>query len=367
MNRALALSRRGMGTVKPNPPVGAVVVGDEKIVGAGFHVRAGEDHAEIVALRKAGTQARGSTLYVTLEPCNHQGRTPPCVPAIIKAGVRRVHFSAPDPSPHSGSGTQALKDAGIEVVHGPGKREAAHLLAGFYSLQERNRPRFFLKVATSMDGRIAAGKGDSRWISSGIARAWVHRRRREADAILVGSGTAIHDNPSLTTRAVKGHSPDRMVVDSSLTVSPKSRVWNADGVRRVAATTDRATPERKDVLEAKGVEVWTFPADADGRVPLRELAKKMGDEGYTNVLVEGGGSLSGALFQSHLVDVAWVVIAHHLLLGGDGPGWTQGLHVDAVPRAVKLRRSSFRSLGPDWLITLVPEAAQWWDPETAHV
>ena len=135
----------------------------------------------------------------------------------------------------------------------------------------------------------------------------------------------------------------------------------------MAATTDRATPEKKDVLETKGVEVWTFPADPEGRVPLRELARKLGDEGYTNVLVEGGGGLSGSLFQAHLVDVAWVVIAHHLLLGGDGPGWTQGLHVDAVPRAVKLRRSSFRSLGPDWLITLVPEFAQWWDPETAHV
>lgn len=366
MTRALVLARRGMGHVRPNPPVGAVLVRDGEVVGEGYHRAPGKEHAEIVALRAAGERARGATLFVTLEPCNHDGKTPPCVPALVEAGIARVHIAARDPNPGSGSGAEALARAGVAVVPGPGEREAAHLIAGFRSRLERRRPRFALKMASSLDGRIATGSGDSRWISSKIARAWVHRRRREADGILVGAGTALRDNPALTTRHVTGRSPDRFVVDSALRVPAGNKMWTDDGVRRVAVTTEAAPPEAVDALTGKGVEVWTVPGGPSGRVSLRALAERMGEEGYTNVLVEGGGTLAGALLQEHLADVVWIATGP-MLLGGGGPGWTEGLEVPAVSRAVKIARADYRPLGPDWLLTLVPESAQWWDPENDHV
>jgi diaminohydroxyphosphoribosylaminopyrimidine deaminase/5-amino-6-(5-phosphoribosylamino)uracil reductase len=368
MNRALVLARRGMGFVRPNPPVGAVVLRDGRIVGEGYHTAAGEDHAEIVALRAAGERARGASLFVTLEPCNHEGRTPPCVPAVIRSGISRVHIAASDPNPDSGAGAEALKQAGIEVIRGPGEREAAHLLAGFRSRLERRRPRFLLKMAASVDGRIASSGGDSRWISSPVSRAWVHRRRREADAIAIGSGTALRDDPALTTRHVRGRNPDRLVLDSRLRLSPEGRVWTENGTRRVAVTLEGASEERRKALQDRGVEVWTLPPDPRGKtVSLSALAERLGTEGYTNILVEGGGTLAGALFRDHLVDTAWIVVARHLLLGGGGPGWAEGLSVSAVPRALKIARTDLRRLGPDWLLTLVPESARGWDPETNHV
>jgi len=316
-------------------------------------------------MQSAGDQARGATLYVTLEPCNHDGKTPPCVPEIIEAGIERVQVGARDPNPLSGDGVEALRDAGIDVVMGPEHRAAAYLVAGFASRLARKRPRFALKMAVSLDGRIASGGGDSRWISSGVARAWVHRRRREADGIVVGVGTVLADNPALTTRLVAGRSPDRFVLDSKLRSSPKARVFKDDGVRRVVVTTEEAA-EKRAPFEEKGVRVWVLEEEG-GRVSLPAFARRLGDEGYTQMLVEGGGTLAGAILGAHLVDVAWLVTARHLLLGGGGPGWTQGLEVNAVPRALRVSRADLRPLGPDWITTLVPESAQWWDPETTHV
>lgn len=367
MRRALVLARRGMGRVRPNPPVGALVVKDGVLVGSGYHHAHGEPHAEILALREAGERARGAELYVTLEPCNHQGRTPPCAPEVVRAGIRRVHAAMRDPNPASGSGVDALREAGVEVVLGTGARPAGHLLAGFASRLQRRRPRFALKMAVSLDGRIASSGGDSRWISSPPARAWVHRRRREADLVLVGSGTALRDNPALTTRLVRGRNPDRFVLDSHLRVPPTARVWNEDGARRVAVAVPEADPERDQALRSRGVEVWTVEPDAAGRVSLPAFATRLGEEGYTNALVEGGGTLAGSLLGAYLVDVVWMVMARNVLLGGGGPGWTQGLEVSAVARAPRISRTGLRALGPDWLFTLVPEAAQWWDPETSHV
>ncbi len=362
MARALILARSGMGGTHPNPPVGAVLVRDGKVVGEGRHRRAGEPHAEVLALRAAGAGARGADLFVTLSPCNHEGRTPPCVPAIIDAGVKTVYVGATDPNPLSGDGPAALSAAGVEVHAGPGRIRAAHLVAGFASTVERKRPRIILKVATSLDGRIATAEGESRWISSGVARAWVHRRRREADAILVGSGTAIKDNPALTTRFVKGRSPDRFVLDSRLRTPDSARVWADDGTRRVAVATEAAPVAARRALEAKGVEVWTLPAGPEGRVSLPAIAARMGSEGYTTLLVEGGGTVAGSFLAARLADVVWMVVSRQLLLGGGGPGWTEGLRVTGVARAVRVARTGIRSLGADWLVTAVPEAAQWWDP-----
>jgi diaminohydroxyphosphoribosylaminopyrimidine deaminase/5-amino-6-(5-phosphoribosylamino)uracil reductase len=364
MERALVLARRGLGTTRPNPPVGAVVVRDGRVVGEGFHARAGEDHAEVIALRAAGDAARGADLFVTLEPCNHTGRTGPCTEAILAAGIARVHIAAPDPDRESASGSARLREAGVTVDFGLGARAASHLLAGFASRVERGRPRFTLKMAASLDGRIATAKGESRWISSSASRAWVHRRRREADAILVGSGTVARDNPALTTRAVTGRSPDRFVLDTTLSGRPDARVWTDDGVRRVVLTTEAAPEAARETLRGNGVEVWVLPGDDSGRVSLPAAARRLGEEGYTHVLCEGGGKLAGSLFAEHLVDTAWVFLSRRLLLGGGGaPGWTEGLSVSAVPRAPQISRTDIRPLGDDWLVTLVPEAAQWWDPE----
>jgi diaminohydroxyphosphoribosylaminopyrimidine deaminase/5-amino-6-(5-phosphoribosylamino)uracil reductase len=272
------------------------------------------------------------------------------VEGIVAAGIKRVHVATRDPNPESGSGDEALERAGIEVVMGPGQRAAAFLAAGFASRIERKRPRFSLKMAVSLDGRIASAGGDSRWISSETARAWAHRRRREADGIVIGAETATRDNPALSTRAVSGRNADRFVLDSRLRVSPGSRVWTKNRARRVAVTTPAAPAVNREGLETGGVEVWTLPDDADGRVDVTAFARR-----------------SGAVLRASLIDVIWLVTSRQMLLGGDGPGWTQGLSIAAVPRAVKLARADLRSLGPDWLTTVVPESAQWWDPETFHV
>jgi len=367
MAMALVLARRGMGATRPNPPVGAVVVQEGDVVGAAFHHAAGAPHAEVLALEAAGERARGATLCVTLEPCNHSGKTPPCVPRIIEHGIRRVEIAMRDPNPLSNHGVDALKAAGVDVAIGRDARRARYLLSGFASRVERKRPRFTLKMASSLDGKIASSSGDSRWISSDIARAWVHRRRREADAILIGVGTVRADDPLLTTRSVRGRNPDRIVLDAGLKTPVSAKVWKADGSRRIAAASDSASAAAKDALEKLGVEVWTLPESAPGRMDLSSLAERLGAEAYTNVLLEGGGNTGGAFLEAQLVDTIWLVMSRHLLLGGGGPGWSEGLHVPSVTRALKVSRSQIESLGPDWLCTIVPEYAQWWDPETGHV
>jgi diaminohydroxyphosphoribosylaminopyrimidine deaminase / 5-amino-6-(5-phosphoribosylamino)uracil reductase len=367
MAMALVLARRGMGSARPNPPVGAVVTQEGVVVGAAFHAEAGAPHAEVLALEQAGERAQGGTLCVTLEPCNHEGRTPPCVPRIIQAGIRRVDLAVRDPNPASNRGLEALQAAGIDVRVGVDERRARHLLAGFASRVERRRPRFALKMASSLDGKIASASGDSRWISSDVARAWVHRRRREADAILVGSGTVRADDPLLTIRSVRGRNPDRIVMDAGLKTPASAKVWKADGPRRIAVASEGAPREAKHAIEGQGVEVWTVPEVASGRIDLSKFAARLGEEGYTNVLIEGGGTIAGAFIEAHLVDVIWLVMSRHLLLGGGGPGWSEGLRVPSVTRALKVSRTHIASMGPDWLCTIVPEYAQWWDPETGHV
>jgi len=356
-----------MGATHPNPPVGAVVTQEGAVVGAAFHQGAGAPHAEALALDQAGERARGATLSVTLEPCNHEGRTPPCVPRIVEAGIRRVEIAVRDPNPRSNRGLDALQAAGVDVRVGSDERRARYLLAGFASQVERKRPRFSLKMAASLDGKIASPAGDSRWISSDIARAWVHRRRREADAVLVGEGTVRADDPLLTTRSVRGRNPDRIVLDAGLKTPASAKVWKPDGPRRIAVASENAPASAKDALERQGVEVWILPESAPGHIELSKLAERLGEEGYTNVLLEGGGRVGGAFIEAHLVDVIWLVMSRHLLLGGGGPGWSEGLRVPSVTRALKVSRSKIASLGPDWLCTIVPEYAQWWDPETGHV
>ncbi|NNF07074.1 MAG: bifunctional diaminohydroxyphosphoribosylaminopyrimidine deaminase/5-amino-6-(5-phosphoribosylamino)uracil reductase RibD, partial [Candidatus Eisenbacteria bacterium] len=336
MQMALALARRGMGAVFPNPPVGAVVVKDGAVVGRGFHQVPGEGHAEVNALKDAGAAAEGATLFVTLEPCNHQGKTPPCTEAILQAGIRRVVIARRDPNRGSNAGAAFLAAKGIDVSFGFGARESGYLLSGFAVSQLVKRPRFTLKVASSLDGKIASPKGDSKWISSPASRAWVHRRRREADAIAVGAETVLRDNPALTTRAVKGRSPHRIVFDSTLRTSPKARVYGeAGGVRRFVITTERAPKDNVEAFKQVGVEILETKATEQGRVDLVQAARLLGELGMTNVLVEGGGHLGGALLKAGLIDQIYLFQSRNVLLGGGGPGWAEGLEVVSVPRAVK--------------------------------
>ena len=359
------MARRGMGQVHPNPPVGALVVREGRLVGEGWHRDYGGDHAEAAALKQAGSLAQGAEMFVTLEPCTHQGKTPPCTRAILEAGIQRVIICRRDVNPESGRGAEFLREQGVQVEFGFGNRQAAHLLAGFESWVARKRPRVALKLAASLDGRIASASGDSRWISSPESRAWVHRRRREADAVLVGAGTAIKDNPRLTVRAVSGKSPDRVVLDSLLKVPPTHRVWKEDGSARWVFTTELSAPEDRGALLDVGVRVEIVGSDEEGRVSLSEVLAKLGENGYTNVFCEGGGTLSGAMLRDKLADVVWLMTAPRLVLGSGGPSWTDGLHSSRVARGLKLSRTEMRRLGTDWLITAVPEYAQWFDPQTA--
>jgi len=323
MTRALALAEKGRGRTSPNPMVGAVIVKDGEVVGEGFHPQAGEPHAEVFALREAGGRGRGATAYVTLEPCNHHGRTPPCTEALIQAGVSRVVVGATDPNPLvSGRGLDRLSVAGVAVIHGVLADEAHRLNEAFDHWITTRRPFVTLKLATSLDGRIAAGTGKSQWITGAPARARVHQLRAASDAVAVGSRTALTDDPRLTARDVPGtwNPPLRVVIDSTLRVSPYAKAYDAKapGGALVATAAPEDAPAAQ-VLAARGVAVWSVPGD-DGRIDLAALMTRLGarDPGpVTSLLVEGGGVLAGALLAAGLVDKLVTHVAP-VIIGGDG-------------------------------------------------
>ena len=322
MARALYLARRGCCTTKPNPQVGCVLVKDGVIVGEGWHQRAGEAHAEIEALRAAGTDARGATAYVTLEPCCHYGRTAPCSDALIRAGVSRVVAAMADPNPKvAGNGLKALAAAGIETVCGMLRSEAEKLNRGFCKRMRRGRPFVFSKVAMSLDGRTAMASGESQWITSEGARRDVHRLRAASSAILTGVGSVIADDPSLTARLGRAAGdtvqPLRVIVDSMLRTPPESRMARLPGTSLIAAaSTDR---QKRCRLEQAGFEVLRLPADGRGRVDLPSLLDHLATREVNDVMVEAGAVLNGALLQAGLVDELVVYMAPSLL-GDEGRG-----------------------------------------------
>ena len=357
MQRALELARGALGTTSPNPTVGAVLTGpDDAIVGEGFSQPPPGPHAEIVALRQAGPRARGATLYVTLEPCPHQGRTPPCTDAIIAAGVAEVRYSLADPDPRvDGGGHRALEAAGIRVVPGEGEAEARRINEAFIKHRTRGLPFVVAKFAASLDGRIAAASGDSRWVSGPQTREWSHRLRTELDAILVGSSTVIVDDPQLTARPGDREAerqPLRVVVDTRGRVPPMARVLTGPG-RTIVATADSSTASWRAAIKARGAEILILPRRGD-RVDLLALLQELARRDILSVLVEGGGVILGSFFDRGLVDKLHAVIAPMIIGAADAPAAVAGQGAFRLADALRLRDVTLERLGDDILVTAYP-------------
>lgn len=356
MQAALALAARGLGRTWPNPTVGCVLVRPDlsgRVVGRGWTQPGGRPHAETEALSRAGALARGATAYVTLEPCAHHGWTPPCADALIEAGIGRVVIAIEDPDPRvSGEGGARLEAAGIAVTFGIGAEAATEINAGFLTRIREGRPLATLKIASSLDGRIATRTGESRWITGVAARRYGHALRLNHDAILVGIGTALADDPELTCRLPgvdKG--PVRVVVDSKLRLSPDSRLAaTAKDVPTWVVTVRGSERTRAALLAAKGVEVVDIEADGNGRVDLVAAFDKLAARGLTRVLVEGGSTIAAALLSAGLIDrVAW--FRAPVVLGGDGVPAVAGIHFADLTSAPGFDRTGMRMLGPDTLET----------------
>jgi diaminohydroxyphosphoribosylaminopyrimidine deaminase/5-amino-6-(5-phosphoribosylamino)uracil reductase len=344
---ALDLARRGEGTTSPNPMVGAVVVRGDEVVGRGFHERAGADHAEVGAIREAGERAAGAALYVTLEPCSHQGRTPPCVDRILSCGVSRVVCAIVDPDPRvSGRGVARLREAGLRVEVGLLEREARRLNAYYIKHRTTGLPFVILKWAQSLDGRIASVSGDSRWITGEAARGRAHGLRGRVDAVLVGAGTVLADDPRLTVRMVEGRDPARIVLDSALRVPVTARVFGPG--RAIVAATERADEGQAGRLRERGVEVWRLP-EVGGRVDLRELMAELGRRDFLSVMIEGGAEVAASALRSGIVDQVWAFVAPKLI--GTGRGAIGELGVERVAEAFGLEEVEIERVGEDLLYT----------------
>jgi diaminohydroxyphosphoribosylaminopyrimidine deaminase/5-amino-6-(5-phosphoribosylamino)uracil reductase len=356
---ALRLARRGLGTVWPNPAVGCVIVagagGEARVVGRGWTQPGGRPHAETEALRRAGEAARGATAYVTLEPCCHSGKTPPCTEALKAAGIVRVVAAMADPDERvSGQGFKALEAAGIAVECGLGGAEAAEINAGYILHRTEGRPLVTLKLATSLDGRIATHRGESKWITGDEARAAAHLLRARHDAIMIGIGTAAEDDPMLDCRlpGLEGRSPLRVLLDGHLRLPLTNRmVATARELPVWLITREGGDEGRKDLLAEAGVEIFEMPADTEDRPPLPEILALLGEGGVTRLLVEGGSHLAAAIMAEDLVDrIEW--FRAPMVMGGDGVSAIQPFGVDRLADARRYTRTNIRHPGVDLLESL---------------
>lgn len=348
MARALELARRGEGAVEPNPQVGCVLVRDGQVVGEGWHRRFGGDHAEVEALRAAGEQARGATAYVTLEPCSHFGKTPPCADALLRSGVRRVVAAQLDPFPAvAGAGLRRLADAGLDVDCGVLEAAARELNAPYLRLVRDGRPWVIAKWAMSLDGKIATASGESRWISGETSRAFVHGLRGRVDGVLVGSGTARADDPSLAARPAGPRVATRVVLDSQASLSLDSQlVRTARQVPVLVAAGAMAPKERCAALEAAGCEVLRLSGD-DRASRWRALLDELGRRRWTNLLVEGGAEVLGTLLETRTIDEVHAFVSPKLIGGSEAPGVIAGAGIGCLGEALKLRAIVATTSGED--------------------
>jgi diaminohydroxyphosphoribosylaminopyrimidine deaminase/5-amino-6-(5-phosphoribosylamino)uracil reductase len=353
MRAALALARRSLGRTWPNPAVGCVIMREGRVIARGRTRDGGRPHAEADALAQAGDAAKGATVYVTLEPCSHHGKTPPCADALIAAGVARVVSALEDPDPRvKGQGHARLKAAGIVVEVGEGAGEAAEINAGFFLRVREGRPLFHLKLASSLDGRIATASGESKWITGEGARADGHRLRSIHDAILVGAGTVEADDPDLTCRlpGLGAYSPDRIVLDSKARMPVNSKLAKTAKTIPVVLLHAGASGAAVDELRGQGINVTQVTATADGRVDVAAAAKTLGGLGYTSVLIEGGGQVAAAFLKAGLVDRISSYRAG-VILGEDSRSAVGALGVDRLDFAPRFRLVSSRIVGGDTLET----------------
>ncbi len=348
MRAAIRLARRGLGTTHPNPRVGAVILRDGAVIGEGFHARAGEAHAEARALATAGSRAKGATLVSTLEPCAHHGRTPPCADAIAASGVRRVVLGMRDPNPLvNGRGVGRLRAAGIEVVEGLRSAECRELNRPYLKHLATGLPWVMLKSMVSLDGRVATDSGDSRGLGGDAEQRLCHRLRAEHDAILVGIGTVLADDPELTIRLARGRDPLRVVLDSGLRTPLGSRLVQSVGFAPLVIATISDDRGRIESLRSRGVSVWRFERSGEGRVPLHPLLARLSTEGCLSILVEGGPAVHTAFLKEGLADRIAVGIAPLILGGATAPGWTRDLGRSGIGEAIEVGALTMRRVGRD--------------------
>jgi len=353
MRAALALGRRALGNAWPNPAVGCVLVGaNGAVVGRGWTQAGGRPHAETEALRRAGSSAKGASAYISLEPCDHHGQTPPCTKALIDAGITRAVIAIEDPDKRvRGKGIAALRAGGIETIVGVLAEEAEEVNLGFFLKQREHRPLVTLKLATSLDARIATASGDSRWITGETARAWAHLLRARHDAVAIGIGTALADDPRLTCRlpGLPNRPPARIVFDSRLRLPAKGKLAAGAGAGPVLVITgEGADKERAGKLQACGVTVIEVERDADGRPDVAASLRAVADTGITRLLVEGGGILAASMLRAGLVDrISWFRAPR--AIGGDGLPAIAPFGIDRLASAPAFVRTALDQAGPDIL------------------
>ena len=353
MKLALKEARKGVGRTSPNPAVGAVIVKNGHIVGKGYHKRAGTPHAEIHALNAAGDQAKNSTLYVTLEPCNHTGRTPPCTEAILKSGIRKVVVGMDDPNPGvAGGGCEFLSAHGLKVTSGVLKDACEKINRAFIKHITTGLPWVIIKAGISLDGRIAAHTGESGWITNDLSRQEVHRIRNKTDAVMIGIGTALSDDPSLTTRlpVKKGHDPLRVILDTHLRLYPDAKMLqqSSNAETWVFCGTDPSEPKAR-ALKAAGAQIKKVGLTPEGHVDIKDVLTELGHSGIISVLVEGGSRIHGALLRSGLADQAFFFVAP-LFIGCDGVPLVDELGTKTIKTAQRMRMTRSRRFGEDILI-----------------
>ncbi|WP_457755695.1 bifunctional diaminohydroxyphosphoribosylaminopyrimidine deaminase/5-amino-6-(5-phosphoribosylamino)uracil reductase RibD [Thermodesulfatator indicus] len=349
MRIALKEGRKGLGRTSPNPPVGAVVVKDGQIVGKGYHRLAGTPHAEVHALREAGEKARGATIYVTLEPCNHYGKTPPCTQAILKAGIKRVVIGARDPNPKAQGGADFLRVNGLEVTTGILAEECAELCRFFLKTVKERRPWIIAKAAMSLDGRIATRTGDSKWITGEKARRFGHRLRHICDAILVGKNTVLKDDPLLTCRLKGGKNPVRIILDSKLSLPLDRQVFLNKEAQTVVACNNEAPRNKEKELKKLGVIVWRLPVE-NSQVDLKALLKRALNQDILSILVEGGAEVHGSFFDQGLVDEIAFFYGPVIIGGKSSPCAIGGDGSALLAQASRLSKFSFKRLGDSLLV-----------------
>lgn len=355
MKRALALAAKGRGFTSPNPMVGAVLVKDGKVVGQGYHHAAGKAHAEVNAIDAAGSLAKGAALYVTLEPCNHFGRTPPCTQKILAAGIREVVVAMRDPNPDvAGGGIEYLEKQGIPVRSGVCETEARKLNECFIKYVTTRRPFVIIKCAATLDGRMATRTGDSKWVTGAESRAFVHRLRHAVDAIMVGIHTIRQDDPSLTARidGGGGKDPVRIILDTRLSISEDAKVLRLESdsdTVLITAAVSKASKKKRDRLEKRGVRIIEAPLK-QGRIDLDALMNRLGADGITSLLIEGGAEVIASALAAGIADKIFFFYAPKILGGDDGVPICKGIGAERMDLCIRIRDMETRRYGSDVLI-----------------